>query len=99
MPIRLHDSKSLYTKVLEVNHGLPAQDAITGRGRGEYTIIGGHPQIHNVILELLKIDIVWRVGCGDGYIMVTVSEPHRWKEIEGTVVHIASRNLDENAKD
>lgn len=92
--MNLFDTKSLYTKVLEIKHDLPKQVAYAGNGRGEYTIGEGYPQIHTVVLELLKLDIVWRVICDTNYFMITVSEPQRWKEIEGIVQHVAARHID-----
>ena len=100
MKMHLHDSKSLYTKVLQVNHGLTKQVAIEGNGRGEYRIIEGCPQIHKVVHELLKIDIVWRVCCDEGYLMITVSEPDRWPQIIGEVQATTARILNaEKPKD
>ncbi len=96
--MNLFDTKSLYTKVLEIKHNLPKQVVYAGNGRGEHTVVEGHPQVHTVVLELLKLDIVWRVVCDTNYLMITVSEPKRWKEIEGIVQRIAARHIDE-AKD
>lgn len=93
--MHLFDTKSLYTKVLEIKHDLPKQVAYAGAGRGEHVMGEGHPQIHAVVLELLKLDIVWRVICDTDYFMITVSEPKRWKEIEGIVQRIAARHIDE----
>lgn len=93
--MKLHDSKSLYTKVLEVKHNLAEQAIITGRGRGEYIMVLGEPPVHPVIHEMIKLDIVWRIDVGPGYIMVTASQPERWPEIEGKIVHIAARHIDE----
>lgn len=82
-------------KVLQVDHGLKPQTAMAGNGRGEYAMLGGHLQIHKAVLELLKLDIVCAVECADGYFVITVSAPHRWKEIDGVVVHIVARALTE----
>lgn len=92
--MHLFDTKSLYTKVLEVKHNLQQQVACAGNGRGEYSIVEGHPQVHAVVLEFLKLDIVWRVVCDTDYFIITVGEPRRWKEIEGIVQHIAARHID-----
>jgi len=89
----VHDTKSLYSKVIEVKHNLEAQVAQTGSGKGTYTIIEGLPQIHKVVLELIKIDIVWMVAVGDGYFMVTVSQPHRWSEQLGNIQHVIAKGL------
>jgi hypothetical protein len=80
-------------KVLQVSHGLEPQTALTGDGRGTYTMISGCLQIHKAVLELLKLDIVCAVECAEGYFVITVDTPHRWKEIDGVVVHIVARAL------
>lgn len=100
MKMHLHDSKSCYTKILQVDHGLEKQVAVEGNGRGQYVILEGIPQIHSVVHELLKIDIVWRVCCDEGYLMITVSEPNRWPEIIGEVQATTARILNaEKSKD
>ena len=91
--MHLHDTKSVYTKLLQVNHELKDQSAVAGAGRGTYAIQSGPGLIHPVLLEMLKLDIVFHVACGNGYIMISVSEPRRWGEIEGQLHHIAARNL------
>lgn len=95
MKMHLHDSKSCYSKILQVEHGLTKQVAIEGNGRGEYRILEGHPQIHKAVHELLKIDIVWRVCCDVGYFMITVSEPDRWPQITGEVQQTVAKALNE----
>jgi hypothetical protein len=93
--MHLFNTKSGNTRVLHVpGHGLEPQVAITGRGRGQYTIEEGHPQIHKAVLELLKYDIVWRVDCNTDYFMITVSDPRRWPEIEGVIHHTVARTLE-----
>lgn len=91
--MRLHETKSLYDRVLQVEHPFKAQVAVVGRGRGEYVICEGHPQIQPVVLEMLKLDIVCRVACDDGYFLITVRNPSRWNEIEGELHHIVARHL------
>ncbi len=93
--MKTHDTKSIYSKVFEINHGLKNQVAVAGNGRGQYVIIEGCAQIHKVVHELLKINIVWRVVCDDGYFMITVSEPRRWKEIIGDVQQLIPKHVQE----
>lgn len=93
MKMHLHDSKSCYTKIVQVEHGLTKQVAVEGDGRGQYRILEGTPQIHKVVHELLKLDIVWRVCCDEGYLMITVSEPNRWPEIIGEMQQLIAKNL------
>lgn len=93
MKMFLHETNVCYTKMLQVQHGLEPQSAVAGNGRGEYTIVGGHPQIHPVVLELLKLDIVHHVAVDDGYFLISVSEPHRWNEVAGKLQHIVARGL------
>lgn len=95
MEMFLHDTNIGYTKMLQVKHTLEPQSAVAGNGRGEYAIVGGHPQIHPVVLELLKLDIVHHVAVDEGYFLISVSEPHRWKEVEGEMQHVVSRGLSE----
>ncbi len=92
--MHLHNTNSLYTKMLQVQHELVSQDAVSGNYRGSYNIIRGTPPIHAVTLELLKLDIVWGVAVDEGYILITVSEPRRWAEIEGEIHHIVARHID-----
>ncbi len=93
MDIHLHPTKHPNMKVLQVDHGLKPQTAITGDGRGTYTMISGCPQIHKVVLELLKLDIVYAVECAEGYFVITVSNPARWYSIDGVLVHLVVRAL------
>jgi len=93
--MHLHDTKSLYSKVIQIDHGLPMQTAISGEGRGEYIIQEGNLPAHKVVHELLKIDIVWRVVCDEGYFMITVNEPRRWPEIIGDVQQLVARHCPE----
>lgn len=95
MEMFLHDTNICYTKMLQVEHNLTPQSAVAGNGRGEYAIVGGHPQIHPVVLELLKFDIVHHVAVDEGYFLISVSEPHRWGEIEGSLQHVVARGLSE----
>jgi hypothetical protein len=88
-----HNTKSAYSKIFEVNHSLAQQVAIAGDARGEYTIQEGDPPAHTVVFELLKIDIVWRVVCDRDYLMVTVSEPHRWSQRLGEIQQTIMRHL------
>jgi len=97
--MKLHESKSCYMKIVEVDHPFLPQEAYTGPGRGQYTMVGGHPQIHNVVLELLKLDIVWRVTCAKGYFLVMVSEPHRWGEVDGPIQRIIGLAIDTESGD
>lgn len=89
----LHKTNNIDSQVLQVDHSLAPQVAVTGAGRGQYVLCGGHALIHPVVLELLKFDIVCRVICEDGYLLITVSEPHRWGEIEGQLQHVVARAL------
>ena len=93
MLIHLHKTNHIDSQVLQVVHGLAPQVAVAGAGRGQYTIWGGHPQIHPLVLEILKLNIVWRVICADGYFLISVSEPRRWGEIEGQLHHIVAKAL------
>lgn len=93
MEMYLHDTNVCYTKMLQVAHDLVPQSAVAGNGRGEYSILGGCPQIHAVVHELLKLDIVHHVAVDDGYFLISVSEPHRWSEIEGEMQHVVARGL------
>lgn len=98
--MHLHPTNSLYTKVMEVEHTLPVQVAIAGAGRGEYELLDGPLPLHPALHELIKLDIVYRVDCGDRHVIITVSEPHRWGEIEGEIHHIIARHINtENKKD
>lgn len=97
MQIYLHDTNSLYTKVLQIQHDLKHQVAIAGNGRGQYAIVDGHPQIHKVVFELLKLDIVHRVSCEDNCFIITVNQPKRWPEIAGIVCHIAARHINKTS--
>jgi len=90
--ITVHDTKSLYSKVFEIKHGLEKQVAVTGTGRGEFVIIEGLAQIHKAVHEIVKFDIVDSVICDDGYFMVTVSKPKRWGEIVGEVQRLIIRH-------
>lgn len=99
MEMHLHDTKTLYTKILQVDHGLEPQVVLSGDGRGTYTIVEGHGVIHKVILEFVKLDIVWRVVCSDGYLMITVSDPRRWNEIAGELHQLAARHIPEKKRD
>lgn len=93
MDYHLHDTKSCYSKVLQIEHGLEPQDVITGDGRGQYNIIDGRLIIYSTVHELIKLDNVWRVIVGENYFMITVIEPRRWKAIEGIIVGIVARHL------
>lgn len=95
MEMFLHDTNVCYTKMLQVKHDLEPQSAVAGNGRGEYSIVDGHPQIHFVVLELLKLDIVYHVAVNEGYFLISVSEPHRWNEVEGEMQHVVARGLSE----
>lgn len=95
MQMHLHDTNVGRTKMLQVKHDLEPQSAVAGNGRGEYTIVGGYPQIHSVVLELLKLDIVHHVAVDEGYFLISVSEPHRWGEIDGELQHVVARGLSE----
>lgn len=97
--MHLHSTNSVYTKLLEVKHTFPAQVAITGAGRGEYKLLNGPLPLHPALHELIKLDIVYGVDCEEGSIIITVSEPHRWGEIEGEIHHIIARHITENEKD
>ncbi len=94
MQMHLHNTNSLYTKVLQVEHPFEPQSAITGDGRGQYSVCDGHPQIHPVILEMLKLDIVHHVACDTEYFLITVNNPRRWNEIEGQLHHIVAKHLE-----
>ena len=94
MLMYLHKTNNIDSQVLQVDHGLAPQVAVAGAGRGQWTIWDGHPQIHHVVLEILKLNIVWRVVCEDGYFLITVREPHRWGEIEGQLHHTVARALE-----
>lgn len=89
----IHDTCSGHTKILQIAHNLEFQDVITGDGRGQFSINSGHIIIHKSVLELIKLDIVWRVVVGKDYFMITVSEPKRWKQIEGSLAGIVARHL------
>lgn len=93
MQMHLHDTNNGHTKLLQVQHGLSKQTAQAGASRGQYHVVDGFPQIHKVVFELLKLDIIWQVTCDEGYFIITVREPHRWKEIEGEVHHVVARNI------
>lgn len=93
MKIFVHETASLYSKLIQIDHALPKQVAVAGEGRGEYIIQEGDPPAHKVVHELLKLDIVWRVVCEPGYFMITVSEPERWNEIIGDVQQIVARHI------
>ena len=91
--MKVHNTKTGYTKFLEVEHPFLSQVAVAGRGRGEAYVIDGHPQIQKVVLELLKLDIVYHIVVGEGYMLISVSKPHRWDEVEGQMQHIVARHL------
>ena len=98
--MHLHPTNSIYTKLLEVEHNFPDQEAIAGAGRGQYELLNGALPLHPALHELIKLDIVYGVGCGKGHVLITVSEPHRWEEIEGEIHHIVARHIDTaNEKD
>ena len=93
--MHVHDTKSCYTKIVQVEHAMHSQSVVSGSGRGESYVIDGYPQIYKVVKELLKLDIVYRVDCGEGYIMVTVSAPHRWKEVIGLVQYTIAKYIND----
>lgn len=91
--MQLHSTQHIYIKIVEVEHTLKPQDAVSGSARGETYVISGLPQIHDVVFHLLKIDIVYRVTCGDNHIMVFVTEPHRWNEIDGLIQSVIAKHV------
>ena len=91
--LTIHDTKSCYSKVFEVKHTLKRQVAREGAYRGSYLIDEGHPQIHQVVLDLLKIDVVWRVVVDEGYFMITISRPEQWPKQSGEIAQTLLKGL------
>lgn len=94
MEMHLHKTNSGYTQFLQVQHSFKNQVAIAGDGKGQYVILEGHPQIQDVVLDLLKLDAISHVVCAPGYFMIAVSDPRLWSgEVEGKLQHIVANHI------
>lgn len=94
------DSKTLYTKVLAVPHGIGKWDVMhpVGAGRGVITVVEGPSAVAPpMIAAMLKVDGVWRViseQADDGdYFIITVNRPRDWSNIKAEVEAALARYI------
>lgn len=95
------DSRTLYTKVLAVKHGLGTWDVMhpVGAGRGVITVVDGpSATAPPMIAAMLKVDFVWRVksvpdNTGD-YFIITVDKPRHWSNVKAEVEAALARYIE-----
>jgi hypothetical protein len=99
--MHLKESGYPYTRILTpVEHLWELQTVQNppGSGKGVMYVLEGHLVIQNVVKDLLRLDIVFQVSIQKDYLVISVQDPHRWKEVEGHIEQIVARNLDETNK-
>jgi hypothetical protein len=95
--MKWHDSKTGYTKILEVEHNFPHQTVMRppGGGKGLVNVVDGVPQPHACVTDVTKYDDVWQVTVGDGYFMITLRDPKRWSYVMGDIGLVIARHINQ----
>ncbi len=90
-----HNTNSLYSKLLQVEHDFPKQAVMhpQGAGVGILEVLDGEPIIHSVVRDICRLDIVWQVFVDENYFIIVVDRPEYWDRVMGEIQHIVARHL------
>lgn len=99
-----YDSKSLYTKILMVEHGLKEDWSVVhpfGSGNGVNTVeTGSSSKPPPMIADMLKVHGVWKVISADKlpeeggqHFIIIASEPKYWSNIKAEVEAALAKHL------
>lgn len=91
-----HSTDNPYTAVVEVAHELEPQEVVArpGAGRGVVEIAEGHHVVHPVVMDICKLDPVWRVVVGEGYLVINIKHPRFWPTVQGEIIRIVALRLE-----